>query len=272
VPSATRVIGWLYPDGRPHVDDLGTDTKNISMTTPPHGFADLLAGLKWRNGEANGAGQGQIDVRVLTHPDGSHSYIVDVPGTKDWHENPFEPHDNKLNDLSTNLHAMSGQSTAYEQGILDALRRVHADADDPVMLVGHSQGGIVAAQTALDLANSSEPEFNVTHVVTAGSPIGRMNVPDSVQVLSLENSNDVVPHFDGTANPDRANWVTVGFDNQLGIIGDNHGLEQSYAPAAGQLDSSTDPSVASYRQSAGAFITGKDGTDMTSHVYQITRS
>jgi hypothetical protein len=269
VSAGARLLSLLYPDGTAHVDDLGVDEKNIAMTRPPAGFGDLLDGLRYRNGEANGAGQGQIDIRVLTHPDGTRSYIVDVPGTKDWHPEPLQTHA-QLNDLSTNLHAMAGDTTAYEHGITEALRRVGASSSDPVMLIGHSQGGIVAAQTAADLAHSGQ--FNVTHVVTAGSPVGRIDVPASVQMLSLENQHDIVPHLDGAANPDRVNHLTVGFDNQLGTIGDNHGIEQSYLPAAKMLDASTDPSAAAYRASASAFLAGGDSTHMTSHVYQITRS
>lgn len=45
--------------------------------------------------------------------------------------------------------------------------------------------------------------FNITHVVTAGSPIGRTDIPADVQVLSLENQRDIVPHLDAAPNPDR---------------------------------------------------------------------
>lgn len=267
VPSGARLLGMLYPDGAAQVEDLGVDT-GPEMTRPPAGFEDLMTGLKYRKDEAKGDDQGQIDVRALTHPDGTRSYIVDVPGTKDWHPMPLQQYD-KLNDLGTNLHAMGGEQTAYQQGIIEALRRAGAGADDPVMLVGHSQGGIVATQTATDLSSSGE--FNVTHVVTAGSPVGRIDVPDNVQVLSLENEHDITPHLDAVDNPDRPNQVTVSFDTQHGAIVANHGIGDSYVPAAAAVDASTDPSVVAYRDSAGAFFAG-DGTTITTYVYEIERS
>lgn len=264
--SGARLLAMLYPDGTAQVADLGVDP-DAAMTRPPAGFEDLLTALDYRNNQAHGDDQGQIDVRVLTHPDGSRSYIVDIPGTKDWHATPLQEYE-KLNDLGTNLHAMGGEETAYQQGIEEALRRAGAGPDDPVMLVGHSQGGIVAAQTAADLAGGGE--FHVTHVVTAGSPVGLVDMPQSVQVLSLENSNDIVAHLDGAGNPDRPNQVTVSFDTQYGTIGENHGIGTSYLPAAAALDSSTDPSVVAYRDNAAAFF-GGEGSTVTAYQYEIER-
>src|SRR5262249_31927110 len=162
-------------------------TRDRSMVVPPHGFADLVAGLTYRDAEASGSHQGDIDVRGVQDAGGSRSYIVDIPGTKDWHVMPGL-HEGPLNDLGTNLHAMGGQSAAYEQGVAEALREAGAGPGDPVMLVGHSQGGIVATDAADHFVTSGQ--FNVTHVVTLGAPVGRLAVPDSVTMLSVENRND----------------------------------------------------------------------------------
>jgi pimeloyl-ACP methyl ester carboxylesterase len=267
VTAGARLLAMLYPDGRASVEDLGLDTSSPLMSRAPAGFGDLLDGLQYRNAQAGGDDQGQIDVRVLGHPDGTRSYIVDIPGTKDWQPTPLREYE-RLNDLGTNLHAMGGDTTAYQHGVVEALRRVGAGPTDPVMLVGHSQGGIVATQMAADLAGSGA--FNVTHVVTAGSPVARIDVPPGVQVLSLENQHDIVPHLDAADNLDRPNVTTVTFASQHGTIGDNHGIVSSYLPAARGLDTSLDPSVLAFRDSAAAFF-GADGTSATAHVYEITR-
>ena len=65
----------------------------------------------------------------------------------------------------------------------------------------------------------------MTSVVTAGSPIARIDVPASVTVLSLEHEQDVVPMLDGRRNEDSAAWVTVrrdlaGGDGSVGGSGD----------------------------------------------------
>lgn len=269
VPGASHLIGDFYPDGHAQVADLGVDTLNPTMTDPPHGFGDLMAGLDYRDSIAS-EGNDQIDVRVVTHPDGSRAYIVDIPGTKVW-DTPGQFNPN-LNDLGTNIHVLGGDVTARERAIAEALHRAGANPTDPVMLIGHSQGGMVAAQAAHDTAAGAFG-YNVTHVVTAGSPIARADIPSGVQVLALENSHDIVPHLDAADNPDRLNITTVTFDNQYGNIGENHGIGTTYLPVAQTLDGSTDPSVRAYRDSADAFLSGSgDGTTMQADAYQLSRT
>jgi pimeloyl-ACP methyl ester carboxylesterase len=138
--------------------------------------------------------------------------------------------------------------------------------NDPVMLVGHSQGGIVAARAANGFVAGGQ--YNVTHVVTAGSPVGRIPVPDGVQMLSLENSGDIVPHLDAAENPASDNRTTVKFDNQSGTMGGNHAIGGNYVDAARQLDASTDPSVRRFRDSAGVFL---GGSSVQTHQYTVER-
>ncbi|MGH3680853.1 MAG: alpha/beta hydrolase [Natronosporangium sp.] len=164
---------------------------------------------------------------------------------------------------------MGGETTAYQQGVVEALRRAGAGPGDPVMLVGHSQGGVVAAQAAADLAGGGE--LNVTHVVTAGAPVGWVEIPDGVQLLALENAHDVAPHLDAAPNQDRPNQVTVTFETQHGTIAANHSMDTAYLPAGAVLDDSTDPSVVAFRDGAGAFFP-TEGTTATATVFQIERS
>ncbi|HEX8867792.1 MAG TPA: hypothetical protein VF821_19190, partial [Lentzea sp.] len=159
-------------------------------------------------------------------------------------------------------------NTVLQKGIQEALERAGArDTGAPVMLVGHSQGGIVAAQSTTDLKANG---YNVTHVVTAGSPVGRIEVPGDVQVLSIENRNDIVPHLDASDNPDDPNRTTVTFDNNTGTAGGNHAIGGNYTDAAGELDKSTDPSVQRYRDSMGAF-TGGDPEKSQMQRYHVAR-
>lgn len=118
------------------------------------------------------------------------------------------------------------------------------------MLVGHSQGGMTAAALAADADFRSM--INVSHVVTAGAPVARNDIPASVQVLALENRYDLVPQLDGRDNPDRANVTTVVFDAQRGESGLNHELK-GYASLAEALPVD-DPSVAAFLSSAGGFL------------------
>jgi hypothetical protein len=264
-PGAARLLAEFYPDGVPVFE--GSSVDGHLDGAPPAGFADLLAGLSYRSDQARPGEPDQIDVRVITQPDGTRSYIVDIPGTKVWDPPGGRP---DLADLGTNLHAMAGDPTAREAAVADALRRAGAGPDDPVMLIGHSQGGIVAARAAHDSADGSFG-FNVTHVVTAGAPIGRVEIPPRVQVLSLENAHDIVPHLDAADNPDQPNRTTVTFSVDAGSIGDDHSVA-TYASSGRSLDGSADPSVIAFRGSAGAFLsTGDSGRTVSTSVYGYTR-
>jgi hypothetical protein len=259
VPGAAHLVGMLYPDGGPVVTDIGPDDGD---TAAPTGFGDLMAGLHRRNELVEEGEPDQIDVRRITGAGGTPAWVVDIPGTKEW--GPPLRHTEASHDLGTNIHLMAGDPSTREAAVAEAMRRAGVGPADPVMLVGHSQGGMVAAAAARDGFG-----YNVTHVLTAGAPISGMDVSDRVQVLSLENRYDLVPHLDGAANPDRPNRTTVVFEARQASVGDNHDTGTAYLPAARALDVATDPSVQAWRDSAAPFLGG--GTVQT-QVYALSRS
>ncbi|MFY1668842.1 hypothetical protein ACN27G_02620 [Plantactinospora sp. WMMB334] len=128
VPGAADLLGEFYDDGTcsvtvPDVNGTGTniDTSRDEMTTPPQGFGDLIAGLNYRNGESGAGEPDQIDVRVVTHPDGSTAYVVDIPGTKVMNM-PWDSDSPFLNDMGTNVHVL---------GVLFAVAACGGLADSP---------------------------------------------------------------------------------------------------------------------------------------------
>ena len=250
-------IGSHYPDGHPVVRTLGRDT---GETTAPHDLTDLVDQLAVRDDTV----AGEVSVAFVIGADGRRRAVVDVPGTKSW--SPGRTED--VTSLSTNARALVGSSTTYERGVLDAMTRAGVTSADQVMIVGHSEGGMVAVTAARDAVRSGR--FDVTHVVTAGSPIGRSvgDLPESVRVLALENEGDIVPQLDGVANPARPNVTTVRFDVDTETIGGNHGLSTSYEAGAAETDTSGDPSVQAFTDSAAGFL---DGSDEDTRVFLITR-
>lgn len=226
----------------------------------PRGLTDLMRALGDRD---RGQVPGGIDVRVLTGPDGRRSAIVDITGTRNWGYGGKH-----VADLYTNERALVGKSTAYEQGVLDAMRQSGVQPTDPVMLVGHSQGGLVAVTAARDAVRTRR--FNVTHVVTAGSPIGLTagTLPSTVRVLALENAHDVVPHADGRRNPDTRTVTTVSSSRGDGSISGNHSIDASYVPLADDAERSGNRSVRGFLTSARDFLRAEQAT---THTYQVER-
>jgi hypothetical protein len=260
IPGLLESLATALPDGhgvvvRPGIDRGGTAGR------PPRRLTDLLGALARRDGDAR---HGAIDVRVLHLPDGSRRVIVDITGTKSW--DPLPTSD--VTSLTTNGRALVGERTAYEGGVLAALRIAGVRRTDPVMLVGHSEGGMVAVTAARDAVASGA--FNVTHVITAGSPIGLTagGVPGTVQVLALENAQDVVPHLDGVANPDRPNVTTASSERGDGTIGGDHAVGSAYVAVAADVQVCADASVRDFLHSAAGYF---QATTVDTHTYQITR-
>lgn len=215
---------------------------------------------------------GQVQITESVHPDGSSSWIVQIPGTQPW--DPVRG-DNPV-DLTTNLRLMAGGSTHMNHQVSAAMIAAGVGSSDPVMLAGHSQGGMTAASLASDAAFRNR--FTVQAVVTGGSPIARFDIPDSVAVLSMEHDQDAVPMLEGRENPDRSTWVTVGRDlsqtptgqhdpenpdpSQPALprdVGAAHGTDV-YAQTGAMVDASTDPSVRAWLEQQQSFFHGEGTT------------
>jgi hypothetical protein len=218
---------------------------------------------------SDSAMNGTVEVQTIHGPDGVR-HIVYLPGTDDLTTLPWTQ-DDDVRDLPTDLLLMSGHDNSYQQGIIVAMAQAGIRPHEPVLLVGHSMGGMEAAAI---LGQGSD--FDVTHVVTAGSPTAQVPAfPAGTHVLSLEHVGDVVPLTDGEPNPDSVQQATVTFDDHGvgGLVG-AHGYDH-YVAGAAAVDASADPSVQEQVASLhdGGFLATGVGPPwlVTSQVFQIVR-
>jgi hypothetical protein len=201
---------------------------------------------------------GAITVQQLTAEDGSVRWIVYAPGTDDllpWH------HDDTVRDMAANLDLVAGNATAYGDGILNAMHDADIGPGEPVMVVGHSQGGMQAVELI-----SHESGYHITHVVTAGSPTSQVDLPSGAHVLSFENAGDVIPLLNGEPNAATGNHVTVQFDDSM-TPGFAHDLTH-YVHGAHAADTSGNPDIAAQLASMDGFL---NGSTTGSQGYVITR-
>lgn len=250
----------LYRDGSPRVTErpgLATDDRR----GPPRSITDLMHGLAVQAGQDDGGGL--VDVRVLDGPAGRR-VIVDITGTSIWNLDPLY-RTPQATDFGTDLRGLAGRDSVMTRGVRQALRSAGVSADDPIMLVGHSQGGLVAARLATELA--ADRQYRVTHLVTAGAPIGSIRIPDSVSVLALENAGDPVPQLDGTDNPDRPNWLTVRLPDGGDPATAGHSAD-SYLAGAPRLAGCRDPGLDRWRAGATGFLTASGSH---TRVFQVRR-
>lgn len=105
-------------------------------------------------------------------------------------------------DMTSNIAAMVGQASDSERGARAALSAAGVTNTDRIIVVGHSQGGLVAQRLA------SDPQLRVSDVVLVGSPQTPGSVAPGVHVVALEHRNDPIPALGGIAPEGRAD-VTV---------------------------------------------------------------
>ncbi len=265
-------LDGFHPDTGSAADDLGEllfgDCEGalnpdydgpIFDHEPPRGLEDLIEDLAIT--AAGDVPDGVISIQQLTGDDGRGTYVVQLPGTDDFLS------DHAVRNMGSNLNLIAGDSTAYGEAVRLAMADAGVPADAPVMLVGHSQGGMQAAA----LAGDPDFGYHVTHVVTAGSPVATSGIPDDVTVLSLENTGDVVPLLDGEPGPDGAHHTTVQADVHAGSLGaadgQNHSLS-TYESIASAADASSDPSIQAVVESmhAQGFL-GDDGEPVRSQTF-----
>jgi len=210
---------------------------------------------------------GTIEIQTITGPGNQVRHIVYLPGTDDFNA-PWDQ-DGDVRDLETDLDLMARQPDAYRQGIVQAMHEAGVRASQPVLVVGHSLGGMAAAAMVV-----GPSDLHVTHAVTAGAPTAQIpDFPAGVHVLSLEQLGDVVPQLDGRPNPDSIEQTTLTFDAhpEAGVLA--HHDYDAYELGAALADASADPSVSDAVQSLHEHgFLGPGQATVTSQVFQITRA
>ncbi|MDO5746279.1 MAG: hypothetical protein Q4P66_01275 [Actinomycetaceae bacterium] len=184
-------------------------------------------------------------IRVLEHQrDGKRSsYTVIIPGTQTW--SPWSAHPQNLN---SNIQAAAGYQSDAEESVKAALNSLDIQPGDSVELAGYSQGGIVAARLCEDKAFTKK--YHVVSALTIGSPTFSMIPNKGIQMLSIENSHDIVPQLDGVDNMKSPQITTV----KAHIESDTkpsrtqaHHLKY-YKEISRSLDSSNDLSIEHWNQ------------------------
>ncbi|MCU1430968.1 MAG: alpha/beta hydrolase [Actinotalea sp.] len=255
---------------------LGTPTSGLLMTRAiqaassrpperaPQGMGDVLDDVhaRYPDPHSPGAGglPGSVGVQRLDHSDGSASWVVTIPGTEEWSplagQNPL--------DLQTDLDVVAGRPDDATELVTRAMIAAGVPPDEPVLLAGHSLGGIVAMEMAQDRA--FQERFSVAAVLTAGSPVGAgesADLPPGVQTLHLEHEQDYVHGLDGRPNGDRPRSTTVRADlgrapwvsdpTSAGSPVQAHAAS-GYAETARAIEGSDHPSIQAFEAAVGRVL------------------
>jgi hypothetical protein len=198
---------------------------------PPPSISAMLD----RVGDLEDQRAASIAVQRVVGADGVARYIVVLSGMRSM-TNTADPED-LLGAGAALLRTTTNYTTCVQEAVDAALVPRGAE----VLLVGHSEGGIVA----MDLAG--DPKFNgdrvrVKLVVAAGSPISSKPVAlgSGTRVLSIENVNDIVTHLDAAdppASDQSVERLTYRFaDDEHNVVA-SHDVSLYARRAAGLADS-----------------------------------
>ncbi len=217
-----------------------------AAVTPPRGFADLASRVP--RGAAGGA---QIRVEQYGDGEAGRRFVVYVAGTADASPRSSADPWDVTSDIGTVTGADAGAVRATEQAMRDA----GVGPDDRVLLAGYSLGGIVAREVA------DRGTFPVDGVLTLGSPVGQIPVPEGVAAVSVEHSEDVLAALGGhgLAADDGGGAVLVrrSVATELPEGGATlfaaHAFDR-YAETAALLDESEEERIGAFRSTLSTFV------------------
>ena len=183
-PTGSRVSVGQQPGPATSTGPGGrTAAGGMLPASPPAGVAALAERIPSLTDDGG-------QVRVERYGDPEHpSWLVYIGGTVEW--SPLasdEPWD-----MASNVAAVAEQEAGSYRAVQQALHAAGVRPGDPLVPIGHSQGGLIAAQLA------ASADWNTVGLVTFGAPAGQVVVPAELPAIAVEHAEDIVPALGGTS-------------------------------------------------------------------------
>lgn len=244
----------LLVDGPVRVDRSAS-----RMVDPPSGIGDLADRVPSAESDA-------AQIRIERYGGGEDSsWVVYIGGTVEFGlEAGEEPFDNTSNGHGIaddtrldELRLAGAESGAGERAVREAMRQAGVQPGDPLLTVGYSGGGVIAAKLAAD------PELNAVGAVSLGGPVASAPTREGVGVLSIEHEEDFVPATGGAGHPS-AERLTVSRSvleegRTYEALVPAHELAR-YRATAALVDDSDEARLAEFRALVGEVTGGTGGT------------
>ncbi|HEX4058626.1 MAG TPA: hypothetical protein VHX87_09980 [Galbitalea sp.] len=159
-------------------------TSSFEYGTPPTSLADRSQSFPDPHADPNGE---QIRIDRYVTPGRPDRFDVYIAGTV-----TFDPKTGTQPfDFASDLTGVANGSPASYRAVEAAMAQAGVTSSSPVVFNGYSQGGLVASLLA------ASGKYNVKGVVTFGAPSAQVAIPASIPVLSVRNSEDLVPATSG---------------------------------------------------------------------------
>jgi hypothetical protein len=201
-----------------------------------------------------GSAEGDPQIRLERYPEGPDAgsaegsrWILYLGGTIDLGVLPgTEPFD-----MTSNLHATAGADAGSLRATVAALELAGVQPGEPVLAVGYSQGGLLAAQI------ERSGDFNVQGVLTVGAPIGQLAL--DAPTAAIAHTEDLVPALGGLETETGDDRILVrrsafsGREMPVDHVLPAHALTE-YRATAAMIDASLEPRIKRYRESIAGFL------------------
>jgi hypothetical protein len=243
-----RSVGLFEPTGV-----TVRKTSSFEYGTPPTSLEDRSTAFPRPDTDPNGE---QIRIDRYVEAGKPDRFDVFIPGTVTFNpKTATEPFD-----FQSDLAGVGNQPMASYQAVADALTQAGVTSSSPIVFNGYSQGGLVASQLA------ASGNYNVRGVVTFGSPTAQVRMPASIPVLTVRNSEDLVPATSGyDVNPNAVVVQRSAFEHSSvppDFTVPAHELDQ-YQQTAAIVDGSTSSEVRGVLDPLNRFGDGATRVDST---------
>jgi hypothetical protein len=263
VETLTGIDLKLADDGTGYADAPVAVTGEESGLVPPSDLSQIIANTNATYGDKE---TGEVSMSVVGNP--PTGVIVNIPGTEQWGPRAG---DNPMDLTGNAAQAGSDGWSAGSEATADAIAQLYAEngipAGTPLMLNGHSQGGMIASSLAANEDFASQ--YHLTNVMTYGSPVDNYQIPSGVNQLNLQHGGDAVPRIDlgglalgpGGGGSDGATTITLDSPGSHPFdFGTNHSGGEYQNSVQTQLQD-PDSALSRYSQdpSLAPFLTGEPG-------------
>ncbi|MGN6271918.1 MAG: hypothetical protein ACTHMQ_02385 [Protaetiibacter sp.] len=213
-------------------------------------------------------GDEQVRIEQYTTPGRPPRYVVYVAPTQTFSpvagEEPW--------DLTSNVAGVAGLPAGSIRATEQAMADAGITADSEVVLVGFSQGGLVADAVA------ASGRWNTVGLETYGDPGGGIELPEGIRGVAVRHSDDFVVATGGAQQPsDRTIVERRAYPEGASIPTDLPApahQRRAYAETARLLDAAQSPEVRAELDALDAFTreyTSQDGSQITTMSYRAER-
>jgi len=258
--SAVIALGTATPGRAFHETLVRVERVAVAPTaTAPVGAAERLERVP---------AEQQVRIERYTAPGEPPRYVVYIAPTQTF--SPIaadEPWD-----LTSNVAGVAGLPAGSIRATEQAMADVGIEPDSEVVLVGFSQGGLVADAVA------ASGNWNTVGLETYGDPGGGIELPEGIHGVAVRHSDDFVVATGGAQHPTDRTIVERRAYPEGAVIPTDLPVpahqRRAYAETARLLDAAQSPEVRAELDALDAFTheyTSREGAQITTFSYRAER-